>query len=192
MAHFGVRIRGYARHQVDALAERVEQSLAGTGEITARDLRKVLDEGAFDVVLRGYDMHEVQAALQEWLRELDGHQQADAVQEATDRETRLLDPKVRSSATLLTQILDPGFTEIGSAGQLRDRAAIIKALPGESGPSDEPISVRELSGRLIAPGIVHLTYIAEQPGRRTRRSSLWRRSGKNWRLYFQQETLISD
>jgi len=74
MARFGVRIRGYDRRQVDALAERVEQSLAGAGEFTARELRKVLDEGAFEVVLRGYDRNEVHAALQEWLQRLDGQQ----------------------------------------------------------------------------------------------------------------------
>jgi hypothetical protein len=149
-------------------------------------LRGVLDESGFDVVLRGYERQEVHAAIEEWFQRLDAQQQAEPVQSATDGEMRFLDPKVRSSVALLGEILDPEFTEIGSSGRLRDRAAVLAGFSRESHPA---VSVAELSGRLIAPGIVHLSYVSEEHGRRTRRSSLWRRPQEGWRLYFHQETL---
>ncbi|MFF5011517.1 hypothetical protein ACFY3G_53280 [Streptomyces phaeochromogenes] len=48
-----------------------------------------------------------------------------------------------------------------------------------------------MSGTLLAPGTVHLTYVADNQGRRARRSSLWRLTKTHWRLYFHQGTSAS-
>ncbi|MFC4118957.1 hypothetical protein [Nonomuraea zeae] len=72
MADFKVRIRGYSRRQVDELEERIERSLAGSGEMTADDLRAEMDQGLFDIVIRGYDADQVHTALQEWILRLEG------------------------------------------------------------------------------------------------------------------------
>jgi DivIVA domain-containing protein len=60
--HFRVALRGYSRRQVDALRARVE-----AGEITGAEVR----ETAFDVVLRGYDPHQVHVAIEHWAAALD-------------------------------------------------------------------------------------------------------------------------
>ncbi|MEU8249754.1 DUF4440 domain-containing protein [Nonomuraea sp. NPDC048916] len=133
MTHFHVRLRGYDRRQVHDLVDRVERWMAGSGDFTAHELRGYLDGVSFDVVLRGYDPDEVHTAMQEWIRRLDGRQPVESVQGAMDGEMRLLDPEVRSSATLIAELLDPDFTEIGSSGRLRDRAAIMETLPREFG-----------------------------------------------------------
>ncbi|MFB4280662.1 MULTISPECIES: DivIVA domain-containing protein [unclassified Nonomuraea] len=72
MARFRVRFRGYRRDQVDELAERVQRALGGSGELSGAELRKELTEGGLELVLRGYDPREVHAALDEWVRRLDG------------------------------------------------------------------------------------------------------------------------
>ncbi|MFI6324602.1 hypothetical protein ACIBG8_44240 [Nonomuraea sp. NPDC050556] len=71
MPDFKVRFRGYNRWQVNELEARVERSLAGSGEMTADDLRAEMDNGLFELVLRGYDRDEVHAALQDWIQRLE-------------------------------------------------------------------------------------------------------------------------
>ncbi|WP_346428803.1 DUF4440 domain-containing protein [Streptomyces sp. Z26] len=127
------------------------------------------------------------------------------VRAAVEGELRLLDPAVRASARLVRELLDPEFTEFGASGRCWDRDSVTAALALESsgeagpggGPGDEagpggpagPITATELVGTLLAPDIVHLTYVSERNGRRVRRSSLWRhRTGAGWRLYFHQGT----
>ncbi|MGQ4598660.1 DUF4440 domain-containing protein [Nocardia sp. R6R-6] len=116
-----------------------------------------------------------------------------AVRAAIAGELRLLDPAVRSSAEHLAELLDPEFSEIGASGRWWSRSAIIAALAADSRPSDEPIRVSEMRGALLAPDTVHLTYVSDSPMsddavRRVRRSSVWRRSERGWRLYFHQGT----
>jgi hypothetical protein len=52
-----------------------------------------------------------------------------------------------------------------------------------------PVEVSEMSGVVLAPGVVHLTYFADNQGRRSWRSSLWRLTDAGWRIYFHQGTL---
>ncbi|MEV0200107.1 nuclear transport factor 2 family protein [Nonomuraea sp. NPDC050691] len=117
--------------------------------------------------------------------------QMDPVQAAMAGELRLLDREVRSSARLIDELLDPEFTEIGASGRFWSRSEIIADLVENARPSDEPITVSEMTGVLLAPGLVHLTYVSDNGGRRARRSSVWRRSGDGWRVYFHQGTLSS-
>lgn len=70
VTRFTVRLRGYDRHQVDELAERVQRALAGEDE-PVEELRDDLNEVEFDIVLRGYDRHEVDATVPEWIERLD-------------------------------------------------------------------------------------------------------------------------
>ncbi|TRV74760.1 DUF4440 domain-containing protein [Streptomyces sp. 130] len=110
-----------------------------------------------------------------------------AVRAAMAGELRLLDPAVRASPEAVTELLDPEFTEFGASGRRYDRASILAVTSAveEGGPGPD---VSELSGTLLAPDLVHLTYVTERDGRLYRRSSLWRRTGEQWRMYFHQGT----
>lgn len=112
-----------------------------------------------------------------------------SVDAAVAGELRLLDPAVRSSAQLMDELLDPDFHEIGASGRLWSRSEIINAVVEGADPSDEPIKATDITGVLLAPGLVHLTYVSDNAGRRARRSSLWRWSEDGWRVYFHQGTL---
>jgi hypothetical protein len=111
-----------------------------------------------------------------------------AVQAAVAGELRLLDPDVRASPALVLELLDPDFTEIGASGRWWDAESVLTVTGDGSISPASPVEVTEMSGAVLAPGIVHLTYVADNQGRRVRRSSLWRLSEDGWRLYFHQGT----
>ncbi|MCX5052506.1 MULTISPECIES: nuclear transport factor 2 family protein [unclassified Streptomyces] len=119
----------------------------------------------------------------------DGREQA--VQAAIAGEMRLLDPEVRASPARVLELLDPEFTEIGASGRRWDVESMLTVMSGGSVSPESPVKVSDVSGAVLAPGIVHVTYFADNQGRRVWRSSLWRLTDSGWRMYFHQGTLAS-
>ncbi|WP_159944425.1 MULTISPECIES: DUF4440 domain-containing protein [unclassified Nocardiopsis] len=119
----------------------------------------------------------------------------EAVRQAIEGELRLLDPRVRASRRLAGELLDPEFTEIGKSGRRWDRESILAALPTMDGPGPQEgprVRVRDMVGRMPAPGLVHLAYATEVDGVRALRSSLWRLGADGrWRLYHHQGTPVA-
>ncbi|WP_405654282.1 DUF4440 domain-containing protein [Streptomyces sp. NBC_00019] len=113
------------------------------------------------------------------------------MQAAVDGELRLLDPEVRASPAHVLELLDPEFTEIGASGRRWDVESIVTVTSAGSVSAESPVEVSEMSGAVLAPGVVHLTYFADNQGRRAWRSSLWRLTETGWRMYFHQGTLTS-
>ncbi|MFE9926226.1 DUF4440 domain-containing protein [Streptomyces sp. NPDC005774] len=116
------------------------------------------------------------------------------VREAITAELRLMDPAVRASHLLAAALLDPEFVEVGASGRRYTHAEMAAELPDHPGGSvDGPVyEPSEISGVLLAPGLVHLTYETRFDGRRARRSSLWRKrdEGTGWRMYYHQGTPV--
>ncbi|MFI8886452.1 DUF4440 domain-containing protein [Streptomyces sp. NPDC053813] len=120
--------------------------------------------------------------------------ETDEVREAIAGELSLMDPGVRRSRSLARQLLDPDFVEVGASGRRWTYDEMLAALPEmdgatEGGPRYEPA---EITGVLLAPGLVHLTYETTMAGDRARRSSLWRKQGAatTWQMYYHQATPI--
>ncbi|MEV7797313.1 DUF4440 domain-containing protein [Streptomyces sp. NPDC087512] len=114
-----------------------------------------------------------------------------AVRAAIDGEMRLLDPQVRAVPARVLEILDPEFIEIGASGRRWDAQSILTVTSGGSVSPESAVKVSEMAGVVLAPGIVHLTYLADNQGRRAWRSSLWRLTETGWRMYFHQGTPTS-
>jgi hypothetical protein len=104
-----------------------------------------------------------------------------------DLEVELLSPAARRSPERLGQLLDADFREIGASGRVWSRAETIELLAGED--RTEPTPHAKLTGEVLAPGVVLLTYVSDPTGRRARRSSLWRRTPDGWKLRHHQGTL---
>ncbi|MFJ6011656.1 DUF4440 domain-containing protein [Streptomyces sp. NPDC092952] len=111
-----------------------------------------------------------------------------AVRAAVDGEMRLLDPEVRAVPARVLELLDPEFTEIGASGRRWDVEPILSVTSGGSVSPESPVEVGEMSGVLLAPGTVHLTYFCDNQGRRARRSPVWRLTETGRRAYFHQGT----
>jgi hypothetical protein len=114
-----------------------------------------------------------------------------AVQAAMDAEFRLLDPEVRAFPARVLELLHPEFTEFGVSGRRWDMNSILAVTSGGTVSSKSPVQVSEVSGVVLAPGVVHLTYFADNQGRRAWRSSLWRLTERGWRMYFHQATPVA-
>ena len=122
------------------------------------------------------------------------HHESDEVNEAVACELRLMDPDVRASRSLARELLDTEVIEVGASGRRWTREQMLAALPGmesssEGGPHYQP---SDITGVVLAPGLVHLTYETVIDGRRARRSSLWRKrsDGRGWRMYYHQATPV--
>ncbi|MFE4966192.1 DUF4440 domain-containing protein [Streptomyces sp. NPDC056660] len=112
-----------------------------------------------------------------------------AVQAAIDGEFRLKVPEVRASPALVRELLDSEFREIGASGRWWDAESILTVTSDGTVTPESPITVRDMSGVVLAPGIVQLTYFSDHQGRGAWRSSLWRLTESGWRMYFHQGTL---
>jgi len=108
---------------------------------------------------------------------------------AVEGELLLLDPAVRRDPERAAALLHPDFHEFGASGRVWDRATVLALLAGEPEQAD-PVKVSGMRAVQLAPDVVHLTYDTDADGRRAHRSSLWRRTGTGWRLYFHQGTLF--
>ncbi|MDT3726363.1 DUF4440 domain-containing protein [Streptomyces sp. DSM 41972] len=120
--------------------------------------------------------------------------EGEAVRAAIEGELRLLDPAVRASRSATLRLLDPEFTEVGASGRRYTYEVMVAELGGHPGSADggsvyEP---SDMTGVLLAPGLVHVTYETRFEGRRARRSSLWRRRDEvtGWRMYYHQGTPV--
>jgi hypothetical protein len=115
------------------------------------------------------------------------------IAEATAAEHESLSPECRADAARLGRLLAPDFHEFGASGAeygYEGTAEMVAAAGMASG--DEPITVENMRGWLLADGLVMLKYTSEHHGRRANRTSLWRRTeGGHWQMFHHQGTLTA-
>ncbi|MFR9675962.1 DUF4440 domain-containing protein [Streptomyces sp. TR06-5] len=111
------------------------------------------------------------------------------VAEAMAAEHETLSPACRADPDRLRDFLAPDFHEFGaSGGELRfDGTA--ERVAAYTDPDGEPIRVERMRGELLADGLVMLKYTASIDGRRSHRTSLWRRTEEGrWQMFHNQGT----
>ncbi|GGT11898.1 nuclear transport factor 2 family protein [Streptomyces chromofuscus] len=118
----------------------------------------------------------------------------DDVNAAIAGELQLMDPRVRASRERAGRLLDPEFVEVGGSGRRWTYETMLAELadhPGSStdAPRYEPSAI---SGVSLAPGVVHLTFETMLGERRTRHSSIWRKTDEaaGWRMYYHHATRV--
>jgi hypothetical protein len=86
------------------------------------------------------------------------------------------------------------FWEVGASGRRYSRAYVLDELDRrrEAGEVDAPLHADDFRCQALAPELYLLTYTLAQGTRRTRRTTLWRRSGGDWQAVFHQGTVIQD
>lgn len=106
-------------------------------------------------------------------------------------ERALHDPQVRTDPSQVEMLLHPSFREIGRSGRIWTRESTIAALRDE--PTDGPrrgALMSEIHVERPADDLVLLTYAFDVAGSTTRRSSLWRVTGRRAELLFHQGTPV--
>lgn len=115
-----------------------------------------------------------------------------AVAACVRRERELLTPRCRADPARVAALLADDFCEFGASGRRWDRASTVAALTADTDVEhDPPIQDTEMTGRLLADGLVLLTYRSQNGDRAARRSSLWRLEDGRWRVFFHQGTLLA-
>jgi len=107
-------------------------------------------------------------------------------------EASLLASEVRTSRDKLNRLLADDFVEYGSSGLVYDKKDVLKSLPTAPATtchlydfvtiefSDSLVQTRFKTDRLDPDG-TKLTSL---------RSSLWKKTGDNWRMFFHQGTPV--
>jgi hypothetical protein len=126
--------------------------------------------------------------VQAYRREVLSNESDEGVQAAIDGELALLEPAVRTSTDRTEALLDPDFVEFGSSGRRWDRESMIMAMTRDLSLAESPVRAFNVHGVRLADNIVHVTYVTKGPGFASRRSSLWRLTDGQSRLYFHQGT----
>lgn len=115
------------------------------------------------------------------------------VAEAVAAEYESLSVECRADPARLERLLAPDFHEFGTSGGelgLEGTAALVAEAtdPGD----DEPITVEGMRGQWLADGLVMVKYTSANHGRRSNRTSLWRRVAEGrWQIFHHQGTLTT-
>ncbi len=90
----------------------------------------------------------------------------------------------------------PGYWKIGASGRRYSRELILawaRKTPEHFVDADKAGWRTEDFGLLqLGPETYLITYTLDQNGRRTRRSTIWRRHEDGWKILYHQGTIISD
>ena len=88
----------------------------------------------------------------------------------------------------------PEYWEVGASGRRYSREFILRLLE-ETAPVDAAEAgwrCRDFGLRRIGAEVYLLTYTLDRAGRVTRRATVWRRSGGDWKILFHQGTVVED
>lgn len=114
-----------------------------------------------------------------------------AVPRVLELERELQSPAVRADQGRLRQLLAPDFLEVGASGRQWDRETILGLLREQSdGEATPTIGIHDLHGRVIAPGVVQVSWDSITGDRRARRTSIWCERDSGWQQVHHQGTPI--
>ncbi len=83
------------------------------------------------------------------------------------------------------------FWEIGASGKRYSRNLVLDALEERHRQSViENLRPSNFECRKLCDNLYLLTYLLPQPGRLTRRTTLWQRSSGEWKIAFHQGTVV--
>jgi len=105
-----------------------------------------------------------------------------------DGERRLLAPD--AARPELEALLHPDFSEVDPGGRRWARADLIAALTAATDRDLTPRTAVEMQAVRVSGAAILVTYVSEQGERRSRRVSLWLRTGAGWRVYYHQSTPV--
>jgi hypothetical protein len=114
------------------------------------------------------------------------------IAEAMAAEHQSLSLECRADADRFRSLLAPDFHEFGTSGGEFGYEQTAELVAAATNVGGEPIKVENMRGWLLADGLVMLKYTSENHGRRSNRTSLWRRAAVGrWQVFHHQGTLAT-
>jgi hypothetical protein len=98
-----------------------------------------------------------------------------------------------ASAADFTRMTAPDFWEVGASGQRYSREFILEefSLHPPVQADEAGWKCSDFGVRRLGPDTYLLTYMLDQAGRPTRRSTIWRRTSDGWQVLYHQGTVIA-
>ncbi len=94
---------------------------------------------------------------------------------------------------LFEELVAPEFWEVGASGRRYSREFALSVLNSRArDPSEHDWRTSDCHVMEVAPGSYLLTYTLCQPGRVTRRATLWRGTGDTWQAIYHQGTVVQE
>lgn len=86
------------------------------------------------------------------------------------------------------------FREVGASGRRYDRAFVLTMLEQRhrDGWLDEALEIDDFQCLPVDGQAYLVTYTLHQGARITRRSTIWRRDGDDWKILYHQGTVVID
>jgi hypothetical protein len=113
------------------------------------------------------------------------------LEELRRREPLFHRPELGTSRRDFEDMTDASFWEVGASGRRYSREFILDTLENRRLQLDEDTwQTRGFHCLEIAPDNYLVTYTLHQGPRVTRRATLWRRSGKSWKVLYHQGTVV--
>ena len=108
-------------------------------------------------------------------------------------EESLWDPEVRFSTKAMDDLLDEHFFEIGASGRIYDKSQTIDAEIQDvnAGLPLPDFSVRRLGAEVVLVTYRSVQLLPDGSTKEARRSSIWVKKEKKWRIVFHQGTLLN-
>jgi hypothetical protein len=115
------------------------------------------------------------------------------LKELMAREPLFHRPDVANSRADFENMMDPHFWEVGASGRRYSREYVLDILDERlENPAADVWKTKDAHCLELAPDNYLLTYTLQQGARVTRRTSIWRRAGGQWRVVFHQGTVVQE
>ena len=112
-------------------------------------------------------------------------------QELEAREPIFHRPEFGTARADFAAMMTSDFWEIGASGKRYSREVVLDALEKRHQQQIiEDLQPSDFECRRLCENLYQLTYLLPQPGRLTRRTSIWQRCNGAWKIAFHQGTVV--
>jgi hypothetical protein len=119
---------------------------------------------------------------------------SDILAELSSREPIFHRPELGTSRADFEKMTMDDFWEVGASGRRYSRAYVLDELEKRHAvPHGDIWETMDFHCRRLAHEVYLLTYtLLQDKVRRTRRSTIWRRTAEGWKIVYHQGTIVQD
>ena len=119
---------------------------------------------------------------------------SDILAELSSREPIFHRPELGTSRVDFEKMTIDDFWEVGASGRRYSRAYVLDELEKRHAvPHVDIWETMDFHCRRLADDVYLLTYtLLQNKVRRTRRSTIWRRTAEGWKIVYHQGTIVQD